>query len=263
MDGQWSSIPFTYDGVTREVQRPPPGPPLADGLRRPGIFLMHELSGLTPATQDFATSLAQRNGNHPGFDVYIPVAFGSRGTSGGLVAALAGAVRMACVRAEFRALQSESSSPIAGWMRALSGEIATRTGGNIGVVGMCLTGSMVLSMIWDPAVKAAVAAQPSLPFKTQTASITASSKDIDASRESTVSQGFVTKRVRLLRFADDKSCLETRLEGIAEGWPQQGADSPIEIVPFPGRGHATLTEDHQSTKPDSRTLVRDFFEGQL
>ncbi len=265
MSADWTTFPFTYDGVTREVHRT-----TGDKPRR-GILLMHELGGISPETVKFAESLdgvrSPTDGTplHPGFDVYVPAMFGrfrqtEEGPAGRRLAAIVGTAQMMCVRSEYRAMASKSSSPIAGWMRALSRDIGAQTGHNIGVVGMCLTGGVVFSMVWDPIVEAAVSAQPSLPFLGARTETTVSDEDFAASAAT-------GKNARALHFKDDVICDPDRVEKLREDWQDKGGGSSLVQRTFPGKGHATLTEHHartvESGGSSSRDWVREFFEGTL
>ncbi len=71
----------------------------------------------------------------------------------------------ACVAKEFAAWATGRTSPVIAWCRALAIHEHERCGGpGVGVVGMCFTGGFALGMLPEPAVRAPVLSQPSLPF---------------------------------------------------------------------------------------------------
>jgi dienelactone hydrolase len=70
------------------------------------------------------------------------------------------------VSAEFRALASGGSPPVARWLRALARRAhAERGGPGVGAVGMCFTGNFALSMMLEAPTLAPVVCQPSLPLE--------------------------------------------------------------------------------------------------
>jgi dienelactone hydrolase len=145
----WVTEPFTHDGTTRDVLRRGAGP---------GIVVLHEMPGVTPAVAAFGNRLVDA-----GFTVWMPVLFGEVGRppSGGYLFSTAVG---ACVAKEFSVLAARRSSPITDYLRALARELAKATGGPVGALGMCFTGNFALAMLVDDAVAAPVLSQPSLPF---------------------------------------------------------------------------------------------------
>lgn len=269
MRDDWTSFPFTYDGVTRDVYTLPSA---ADDTRR-GIVLLHELGGISKATQDLAEELERSHGDHPGFRVFLPAMFGNPKQRTGLSGLLAGPLQMMCMRAEFRAMQSTSSSPIAGYMRALCREVSEITGDKVGLIGMCLTGGVVFSMVWEPAVGAVVSGQPSLPFKVDESAVTVSEEDLKRSAQYSTRQSdqgtVVEKRIQLHYFNNDKLCNPKRVAALEAKWNTlTGSANPIDTHQHASSGgdHATLTEDFEKTVQGDRTsrdTVRDFFETEL
>lgn len=137
---------FTHGRSTRRVLR------RGDG---PGVVLMHELPGMTPECLRLARRVAAA-----GFDVHLPLLFGEVGDD-----AAARNLLKLCVSREFALLAAHGPSPVTDWLRALCRHVhAQRPGRGIGVIGMCLTGGFVLSAMLEPAVLAAVAAEPALPL---------------------------------------------------------------------------------------------------
>jgi dienelactone hydrolase len=141
---------FTHDGVTRTVFRKGTGP---------GVVIMHEIPGITPAVRGFAERVAEA-----GFTVVMPNLFGTPDRPFTLPY-VAGQMARACVSKEFRVLASKQASPITTFLRALCRATHAELGGRgVGALGMCITGNFALALMVDAAVMAPVLSQPSLPF---------------------------------------------------------------------------------------------------
>lgn len=122
------------------------------------VILMHELPGMIPECVDLARRLAEN------FTVYMPLLFGEPDRPLSLPK-MAKYTAQLCISQEFYCLAKNRSSPITKWLKKLCQEAKKECGGNgVGVIGMCLTGGFVLSLMADDSVIAPVASQPSLPF---------------------------------------------------------------------------------------------------
>jgi dienelactone hydrolase len=149
LDG-YARSDFTDGGVTRPVYRRGAGP---------GVVIIHEVPGITPPVEAFATRVASA-----GFTVFVPHLFGTPGKPLSVGYALGQMVR-ACISREFHVLAARGSSPITDWLRALCRYAHAECGGpGVGAIGMCLTGNFALSLMVDESVMAPVLSQPSLPF---------------------------------------------------------------------------------------------------
>ena len=141
---------FEHDGRTRPVYRRGHGP---------GVVIMHEIPGITPAVRAFAERVADA-----GFTVFMPSLFGVPGKPFS-VRYNAEELGRACVSREFAVLAARETSPITEWLRALCRSAHEELGGRgVGALGMCLTGNFALALMVDPWVMAPVLSQPSLPF---------------------------------------------------------------------------------------------------
>ncbi len=141
---------FTYQGKTKTLYRKGRGP---------GVVIMHEIPGITPAVADFARRVADA-----GFTSMMPVLFGTPGKpiSAGYAV---GQILRVCISREFTCFATKQASPVAEWLRALCRHIHAECGGpGVGAIGMCLTGGFALALMVDPSVMAPVLSQPSLPF---------------------------------------------------------------------------------------------------
>ena len=122
------------------------------------VILMHELPGMIPKCVDLARRLAEN------FTVYMPLLFGEPDKP---LSALKMAQYTAqlCISKEFYCFAKNQSSPITDWLKELCRHAKQECNGTgVGVIGMCLTGGFVLSLMADDSVIAPVASQPSLPF---------------------------------------------------------------------------------------------------
>ncbi|VEP14522.1 conserved hypothetical protein [Hyella patelloides LEGE 07179] len=122
------------------------------------VILMHELPGMIPECVDLARRLAEN------FTVYMPLLFGEPDKPLSVPKMLQYTARI-CISQEFYCFAQNKSSPITDWLKALCRQAKQECGGQgVGVIGMCLTGGFVLSLMADDSVIASVASQPSLPF---------------------------------------------------------------------------------------------------
>jgi dienelactone hydrolase len=125
----------------------------------PAVIVMSEMPGITWFVARFARWVRDA-----GFTVFMPQMFGTAGRPVSQGYAV-GSIARACISREFRAFSANASSPITEWLRALAAEIHPQCGGRgVGAIGMCFTGNFALSLMLEPAVKAPVLSQPSLPL---------------------------------------------------------------------------------------------------
>ena len=141
---------FTHAGETRAVYRRGTGP---------GVVVMHEIPGITPAVAAFARRVADA-----GFSVALPHLFGTPNKDLS-VAYTVGQLARACISKEFRVLAAHDSSPLTDWLRELARDLHAEIGGpGVGAIGMCITGNFALALMLDECLLAPVLSQPSLPF---------------------------------------------------------------------------------------------------
>lgn len=209
----------------------------------PGIIVIPEMPGLTPEVADFARRVAA-----DGFTCAVPSLFGQPGrpeTTGYIVQSMA----RACVSKEFAAFATGATSPVTGWLRALSVEVHERCGGaGIGVVGMCFTGGFALGMMVDPTVRVPVLSQPSLPLpagKRQRSAIGVSAADLAAARNRTLTDDVC---VLGLRFTGDSFAPTERFarlrEALGDGFIGVEIDSSEgNAYGFDKDAHSVLTRE--------------------
>jgi dienelactone hydrolase len=122
------------------------------------VVLMHELPGMIPECVDLARRLSEN------FTVYMPLLFGEPNKPLS-IAKMVQYTAQLCISQEFYCFAKHQSSPITEWLKALCRQAKQECGGKgVGVIGMCLTGGFVLSLMADDSVIAPVASQPALPF---------------------------------------------------------------------------------------------------
>ena len=148
--GAYEQDRFAADGKERDVYRRGSGP---------AVVVMAEMPGITPKVIDFADRVVDL-----GCTAVLPHLFGEPGADVSLVGGLR-AIGPACVSKEFSAWATGRTTPAVEWCKALARHEHERCGGpGVGVVGMCFTGNFALAMLPEPAVRAPVMSQPSLPL---------------------------------------------------------------------------------------------------
>ena len=227
----WSFVDSTGSLTVYKLER--------RGARR--ALLMHELPGLSEDCVDFARRLYGE-----GFEVHVPLLFGSLGQS----SLLRGSYQMWCMRKQFELFRNNRSSPIADLLRRLCERLAADSG-PVGVIGMCATGGLVMSLMYSPSVAAAVAAQPAMPirlFYTRKAE-----QNLGASAQEVKLSAASGTPLLGLRFTWDPLCPANRLRQLRETFGERYQEH---VASGNGLRHATLTED-AATSADavSRTVA--------
>ena len=243
---------------------------------------MHELPGMIPNCVDLARRIAAA-----GFTVYMPLLFGEPDTPFSVLGTL-GFVGQMCMSQEFYCFAKRQSSPITQWLRALCRKAHNDCGGpGVGVIGMCLTGGFVLSLMADQSVIAPVASQPSLPI-----SITPDHKRSlgisDQELEQAKARADAGVPLLALRFSADTTSPVERMESLRETfggtpdviqedeqlcWKRGNAIEIIEINsdagnPFdiPKTSHAVLTLGYREKGHPAHTVferVIEFMRSQM
>jgi dienelactone hydrolase len=217
--------PFEDGGIDHDVYV------VGVGSLKPALVLMHELPGLTPQCIDLAQRLRDA-----GFVVYLPLLFGEPSKRGMAINTL-----RLCINREFMRFSSRADFPIATWLRALGREVSKAHGDRpIGVIGMCLTGGFVLSMIADAHVLAGVSCQPSYPMvfpRTDSRSLAATSE----------STGNERCRVLGLRFENDRISRPERFDlmKVRLGDRFEAHTLPSDTRWIKRSAHSVLTEEYE------------------
>lgn len=174
--------------------------------RGPAVLVLSEMPGISPDVARFARWVREA-----GFTVMMPSLFGRDGRYPQAEEGLA-VLKRACISAEFRALAAEAASPVADWLRALARLAHEECGGpGVGAIGMCFTGGFAVSLVLEPAVRAPVACQPSLPLGASAA--IALSRDEAAALRARLERDDLT--VLAFRFEGDRHCTAQRFDAYA------------------------------------------------
>lgn len=214
----------------------------------PGVVVVHEIPGITPAVAAFGEELVSA-----GFTVLLPSLFGTDGApmTAGRAARVLGRV---CVSREFTTLRTGETTPVAAWLRSLARDLHAELGGpGVGALGMCFTGGFALAMMVDPSVTAPVLCQPSAPFAVTPArsrDVNLSPGDLDVVR----GRCAAGQQVLGVRYRSDPAVgkrFETLTAELGEAFIR---------VELEGRGHSTVTEHRSQVAVDA---VLSFFAEQL
>lgn len=202
----------------------------------PVIILMHELDGFSRAFIHLALRLSES------FTVYAPVFYGGVGEDFSGLIGLARAYF--CIRQEFELLRLGKTSPIADWVRDLAAEIHRQNSESkgIGIVGMCMTGGIVLATISHPSIVVGVAAQPSLPSQTPFTSL-ARRHDLGLDHHDVQAAALSETPLLILRYGRDRICPAERMESIKATIPSSLLPSQVLQDKLACQAsHATLTD---------------------
>lgn len=242
----------------------------------PALLVLHELPGLAQSCVDFSQRLIAR-----GFEVFMPLLIG-RPLSRQPLLNLA----RLCISAEFARLRAGESAPLTEWLRQLARRVGRDRGNRrIGVIGMCLTGAFVIPLVLEPGVQAAVASQPSIPFRLRSlfgpvsrttepwmTQLNVSDADLQAAA-ACARHGH--KSIMVQRFAQDRLCPRARIEHLKNAFGDRAELHEYATSPLRGRvagpPHALLTEEYDhaaGAPPDDPTRVAlarvvDFFHTHL
>ena len=223
LDG-WAPSRYTVDGITHPTYRKGRGP---------GVIVIHELPGVTPAVIGFAEEVVAR-----GHTVVMPSLFGTPEGEHNAVNIVKSLAKV-CVSREFTKLALGATSPVASWLRSLARDLHEELGGvGVGAVGMCFTGGYALAMLADAPIAAPVLAQPSTPFALGGArkrDLGLSPADLDAVKAK-VNAGCQVLGLRYMRDPAVGDRFQTLHRELGDNFIS---------VEFPGSKHATLTEHRQ------------------
>ncbi len=228
----FQSFEFTANGKTKPVFFKGTGP---------AVVVMHELPGMTPECIALARRIA-----HEGFTVFMPLLFGEANEP--LSIKMLGYAVKLCLSKEFSMLATQRSSPVTIWLRALCREAKQRCDSpGVGVIGMCLTGGFVLSLMADESVLTPVMCQPSLPIallpqQKRALGLSEDELAIAKQRAATGCQPLG------LRFSEDRTCPAERFVQLRQEFGDHIDLTEIDSSPgnphgIQRRAHSVLTAD--------------------
>ena len=216
----------------------------------PSVIILHEMPGMTTRCIQLANRLSTS------FTVFLPLLFGEPGEDQSMLA------RMFSLRADFCLFQPSCTSPIVVWLRDFCCHVESNSAGKrVGLIGMCLTGSLVLSLLAYPGIAAPVMSQPALPLPIpgtakQKYDLGVSADDLERARRRVYAENI---QILGFRFSNDWICPKDRFDNLKATFPKHF--EPYEI-PSPnqryriGRGaHAVLTSEFCPEPEDHPVLL--------
>jgi dienelactone hydrolase len=201
----------------------------------PPVVVMHELFGLTPEVLEFADRV-----RGAGFTVYLPVFAGPIPSDTGL-RRKAAALRC-CISREINLFATKTSAVVTP-VRALANAVADP---HVGVVGMCMSGGFAIAAATASSVRAAVAAEPSLPVVTPFTRGCATQFGLSPNDEHAVQVRVAADDVELYitRFSQDRMSPSARLDAINRRLGPTGIVSDVIAsgpdTPFSAKAHSVL-----------------------
>ena len=213
----------------------------------PAVVILHEAPGLSTSCLGLARELVAA-----GYRVSVPVLAGKPGESSMVI----GSFRTVfCLRKEMALLRGGRTSPLSRWLGRLADRCAEDAGHpRAAVIGMCLTGGLVLGTLTEARVGAAVASQPSAPFLDRA--------DLGLSPEDLLAAQASTTPVLALRFQGDRISPSKRMAAIraelATSPPVAAQDGDVLIhecgrlttVEVAGGKHSVLTQHRHGATVD-------------
>ncbi len=231
------------------------------GPDRPAVVLLHELPGMVEECIELARHLSDPHDGHDGYQVHMPLLFGTPGESENPLNMLRYGW---CMRKEIYLFKAGVTSPITAWLARLVREASTRSGSErVAVIGMCLTGGLVFGLLTQTNVRAVVASQPSAPFGVFSRS---KKKNVGLSEKDRRENFDSSTPILALRYRDDWRCPRLKMEGLAEAAGVSLPEPPdnaiqdvqvgnIRVIDIPGSDHAVLT---LALHDDTYAKVREF-----
>lgn len=201
------------------------------GQNGPPVILLHELPGVTRNTFLLADAISAK-----GYKVYLPVLSGTPGKHRG--------GRLYTLRIAFspflQGWRHHHTTPAAEYVVRLAKAIHEKhPGDRMGVIGMCMTGSIPLATLRHGFVNAAVLAQPSLPLLSRR-DLGISQRDIDNAKKR-------KETIFALRFSHDAISHWERQEEFENALCIKFLtlnSSPWNPGKYSDHAHATLTFEH-------------------
>lgn len=211
----------------------------------PPILILQELPGIGPETYALADRLIGA-----GFTVYLPHLLGRLGRANRLTTVL-NTARLLCIRREFSIFLHGRQSPVAAWIRALCADISARSGdAQIGVIGMCLTGSFAIPLMAEASVTGAVASQPALPIRHRN-KLHMSATEVTAACHAMQFKG----PALAMRYEADRIASAEHMQALKGAFAEH-----LQVREFPGSAHSLLTLDFSEA---AYTAMQDYFSERL
>ena len=239
----WDRRSFSAAGFTHDTYRRGSGP---------GVIVIHEVPGITPAVIDFGNDVVER-----GFTVVMPDLVGTPGRPPSAPYIASSLVKV-CISKEITAWALDRTTPVTSWLRALARALHAEVGGSgVGAVGMCFSGGFALGMMVDDIMLAPVLSQPSFPMARGSGAARGNlglSPDDEAEVIRRADEGC---QVLGLRFAGDR-LVGTRFDTLRDRLGD--AFIAVELPSSSPRDHSVLTE--QRDEPSVQRVL-DFLADRL
>lgn len=203
----------------------------------PPLILLHELPGLAEKTFELGDYFVKA-----GFKVILPLLFGRAGDDNTLL----GFAKI-CIRQELRDLWLGKDTRIVHLIQELAQrESQAANNAGVGVVGMCLTGNMVLALLLNnhgtrSPITAPVLAQPSSRYS--------------APALAAATNGEIGRPVMALRFEKDMICKRDNFNQLEKAFGACPAANGQRLIvrELEGKGNSTLTYQYNPCNVDVRT----------
>ena len=211
---------------------------------QPAIVVLHELPGMTPQCLSLATNIATR-----GYTVYLPLMFG-KPTDDHTV------WYTVClwIDPDWYLFHKHKTPRIIRKLRIITNEIEQRQSVKpMGVVGMCLTGTLPLALLSDTNVDVVVLSQPAIPFsifhsKAAERALALSPGDLEAATNRVAAERI---KVMGLRFASDWICSSNRFNTLTNCFGANFVDLTIPMQNCKTNScstlHSVLCEQYDNT----------------
>jgi len=222
------------------------------------VILLHELPGL----REEDVRLGEELGKY--FEVHVPLLFGTAGQDD---AALG--LREACDDwpyhgTKFHCRKADTSHQIYPELKRLVDETCGDPSIKCGVVGMCLTGTMPLSLVINSPenVVSLVLAQPTLPLtlKWWSSALDISDEDIDKALRTATSRGMSILLTRFEHDHDTRHAAFERLSKKIDAVKDIGKRIDFNFYEMPGHGHSTLVPDTGNNAVESELTFKRLLE---
>jgi dienelactone hydrolase len=213
------------------------------GRNAPKVILLHELPGLRDGDIHLGALLGVS------FEVYMPLMFGTAGQDDS-----GRGNRQACKTDLFKCNDRNTRHPIAEDLLAMTNRICGDR--ECGVIGMCLTGSVPLSLLHANNVVALVLAQPTLPAIWHIWPFRA----LDISEEDTAAAMRIEEQRRasiyMVRYRHDWISGHGAFNRLRDRiMPSKEKLSLFDAKEVDGRSHSTLVEDDKYPEVAKEQLV--------
>jgi hypothetical protein len=218
------------------------------------VILLHELPGL----REGDVLLGEELGKY--FEVHVPLMFGTAGQDDASLG-----VREACDDwpfhgTQFHCRKADTTHPIFPNLEQLVADTCGDPAIKCGIVGMCLTGTMPLSLVTGSpeTVVSLVLAQPTLPVtpKWWSGALDISDAEIDKALQTATTRGMSILLTRFEHDHDTRHAAFERLGRKIDAVKSRGKGIDFKPYEMPGHGHSTLIPDTEDNAVESELTFK-------